>query len=118
MQQVSGLDATFLFLETQNAPMHIGSVGIFDPSTAPGGKVRFKRIIQTVTERAHLAPFLRQRLVEVPFNADFPYWVRDESFDPEFHIRHIALPEPGDWRQLCIQVSRLQARALDRSRPL
>jgi hypothetical protein len=90
MQQVSGLDATFLFLETQNAPMHIGSVGIFDPSTAPDGIVRFKRIIQTVEERAHLAPYLRQRLVEVPFNADFPYWVRDESFDPEFHIRHIA----------------------------
>jgi WS/DGAT/MGAT family acyltransferase len=99
MQQVSGLDATFLFLETQNAPMHIGSVGIFDPSTAPDGIVRFKRIIQTVEERAHLAPYLRQRLVEVPFNADFPYWVRDESFDPEFHIRHIALPKPGDWRQ-------------------
>jgi diacylglycerol O-acyltransferase len=69
-------------------------------------------------ERAHIAPYLRQRIVEVPFNADFPYWVRDESFDPEFHIRHIALPKPGDWRQLCIQVSRLYARALDRSRPL
>jgi WS/DGAT/MGAT family acyltransferase len=118
MQQISGLDASFLFLETQNAPMHIGSVGIFDPSTAPDGIVRFKRIIQTVKERAHLAPYLRQRLVEVPFNADFPYWVKDESFDPEFHIRHIALPKPGDWRQLCIQVARLQARALDRSRPL
>ena len=98
--------------------MHIGSVGIFDPSTAPEGIVRFKRIIQTAMERAHLAPYLRQRLVEVPFNADFPYWVRDESFDPEFHIRHMALPKPGDWRQLCIQVARLQSRALDRSRPL
>jgi WS/DGAT/MGAT family acyltransferase len=118
MQQTSGLDAAFLFMETPNAPMHIGSLGIFDPSTAPGGVVRFKQIIQTVMERAHLAPYLRQRLVEVPFNADFPYWVRDESFDPEFHIRHIALPKPGDWRQLCIQASRLHARALDRSRPL
>jgi WS/DGAT/MGAT family acyltransferase len=118
MQQTSGLDAAFLFLETSNAPMHIASVGIFDPSTAPGGIVRFKRIIKTIEERAHLAPFLRQRLIEVPFNADFPYWVRDESFDPEYHVRHIALPKPGDWRQLCIQVARLQARALDRSRPL
>lgn len=118
MQQLSGLDAALLFTETPNAPMHIGSVGIFDPSTAPDGIVRFKRIIQTAMERAHLAPYLRQRLVEVPFNADFPYWVRDESFDPEFHIRHIALPKPGDWRQLCIQVARLHARALDRARPL
>lgn len=118
MQQLSGLDAALLFTETPNAPMHIGSVGIFDPSTAPDGIVRFKRIIQTAMERAHLAPYLRQRLVEVPFNADFPYWVRDETFDPEFHIRHIALPKPGDWRQLCIQVARLHARALDRARPL
>jgi WS/DGAT/MGAT family acyltransferase len=118
MRQLSGFDAAFLFTETPNAPMHIGSVAIFDPSTAPGGIVRFKRIIQTINERAHLAPYLRERLVEVPFNADFPYWVRDASFDPEFHVRHIALPQPGDWRQLCIQVARLQSRALDRSRPL
>ena len=118
MQQLNGLDSAFLFMETPNAPMHFGSVAIFDPSTAPGGIVRFKRIIQTLEERAHLAPYLRQRLYEVPFNLDFPYWVRDDSFDPEFHIRHIALPKPGDWRQLCIQVARLQSRALDRSRPL
>ena len=118
MKQLNGLDSAFLYMETPNAPMHFGSVAIFDPSTAPGGEVRFKRIIQTLKERAHLAPYLRQRLYEVPFNMDFPYWVRDESFDPEFHIRHIALPKPGDWRQLCIQVARLQSRALDRSRPL
>ena len=118
MQQVSGFDAAFLITETANAPMHIGSVAIFDPSTAPDGVVPIERIIQTIQERAHLAPYIRQRLVEVPFNADFPYWVRDESFDPEFHIRQIALPHPGDWRQLCIQVARLQSRPLDRSRPL
>jgi diacylglycerol O-acyltransferase len=118
MQQLNGLDSAFLFMETPNAPMHFGSVAIFDPSTAPDGVVRFKRIIQTLEERAHLAPYLRQRLYEVPFNMDFPYWVRDESFDPEFHIRHIALPKPGDWRQLCIQIARLHSRALDRSRPL
>lgn len=118
MQQLTGLDASFLYAETKNAPQHIGGLSIWDPSTAPGGVVRFKRIIQTMEERAHLAPYLRQRLYEVPFNADFPFWVKDQSFDAEFHIRHIALPKPGDWRQLCIQVARLNSRALDRSRPL
>jgi WS/DGAT/MGAT family acyltransferase len=118
MQQLNGLDSAFLFMETPNAPMHIGSVAIFDPSTAPEKLVRLKRIIKTLEERAHLAPYLKQRLVEVPFNADFPYWVRDDSFDPEFHIRHLALPKPGDWRQLCIQIARLHSRTLDRSRPL
>ncbi len=118
MQQLTGIDAAFLFGESARSPMHIGSVNIWDPSTAPGGKVRFKRIIQTLTERAHLAPYLRQRLFEVPYNADFPFWVKDDTFDPEFHVRHIALPKPGDWRQLCIMVSRIHARQLDRSRPL
>jgi WS/DGAT/MGAT family acyltransferase len=118
VKQLSGLDAAFLFAETRNAPMHIGGLTIWDPSTAPGGVVRFKRIIQTMVERAHLAPHTRQRLFEVPYNTDFPFWVKDASFDPEFHIRHLALPAPGDWRQLCIQVARLHARPLDRSRPL
>jgi WS/DGAT/MGAT family acyltransferase len=118
MRQLNGFDSAFLFMETPNAPMHIGSVAIFDPSTAPGKIVRLKRIIKTLEERAHLAPYLKQRLVEVPFNADFPYWIRDKSFDPEFHIRHIALPKPGDWRQLCIQIARLHSRPLDRSKPL
>lgn len=118
MQQLNGFDSAFLFMETPNAPMHIGSVAIFDPSTAPGKIVRLKRIIKTLEQRAHLAPYLKQRLLEVPFNADFPYWVRDDSFDPEFHVRHLALPKPGDWRQLCIQIARLHSRPLDRSRPL
>lgn len=118
MQQLSALDASFIFNENPRCPQHIGNLSIFDPTTAPGGKVRFKRIMQDAVERGHLVPYLRQRLVEVPFNADFPYWINEESFEPEFHIRHIALPEPGDWRQLCIQVARIYARPLDRSRPL
>ena len=56
--------------------------------------------------------------MRVPFDLDHPYWVEDESFDLEYHVRHIALPSPGDWRQLCIQVARLHARALDLSKPL
>jgi diacylglycerol O-acyltransferase len=118
MRQLSGIDSLFLYQETPAQPMHVGTLSIFDPSTAADGIVRFKRIIQTMEDRAHLAPYLRERLFEVPFNADFPYWIRDQAFDPEFHIRHIALPKPGDWRQLCIQVARLYARPLDRSRPL
>lgn len=118
MQQLSGLDSAFLYTETPNQPMHIGSLLICDPSTAPGGAVRFKDIIEHFTRAAERIPYMRRRLIEVPFNADFPYWINDASFDPEFHIRHIALPKPGDWRQLCIQVARLHSRALDRNRPL
>jgi diacylglycerol O-acyltransferase len=118
MRQLSGLDASFLYFEMPNAPMHIGSVAIYDPSTAPGGKVRFKEIVANIGARAHLIPSLTSRLVTVPMSADHPYWVADGQYDPEFHIRHMALPQPGDWRQLCILVSRLHARPLDRNRPL
>ncbi|MEO0368605.1 MAG: wax ester/triacylglycerol synthase family O-acyltransferase [Pseudomonadota bacterium] len=118
MKQLSGLDASFLYLETANSPMHIGGLTIYDPSTAPGGAVGFKQIMENTLRRADRVDTLNNVLVEVPLGLDHPYWRSDGPFDPEFHIRHIALPKPGDWRQLCIQVSRLHARPLDRARPL
>ncbi len=118
MEQLSGLDSSFLYFESQRTPMHIGGIAIYDPSTAPGGKVRFKQIIQYIEDRMHRAKSFRQRLVNVPLNLDYPYWIEDPDFDIEFHIRHIALPEPGDWRQLCIQAARLHSRPLDLTKPL
>ncbi|MCB1689030.1 MAG: wax ester/triacylglycerol synthase family O-acyltransferase [Halioglobus sp.] len=118
MKQLTGLDASFLYLETANAPMHISGLSIYDQSTAPGGKVRFKDIIENTNNRLMGLPVMTQKLVNVPMNLDHPYWVTDGAYDPEFHIRHIALPKPGDWRQLCILISRLQARPLDRAHPL
>jgi diacylglycerol O-acyltransferase / wax synthase len=118
MQQLSGQDASFVYMETPSTPMHIGSVGIYDPSTAPGGFVRFKDILQFVESRLGGARPFRQRLVRVPFDLDHPYWIEDPDFDIEYHIRHIALPAPGDWRQLCIQVARLHSRPMDLTKPL
>ena len=78
----------------------------------------FKGILDHIDKRLHEARVFRQRLVRVPFDLDHPYWIEDPDFDLEFHVRHIALPEPGDWRQLCIQVARLVSRPLDLDRPL
>ncbi|MEM1111166.1 MAG: wax ester/triacylglycerol synthase family O-acyltransferase [Pseudomonadota bacterium] len=118
MKQLGILDAAFVNLEQNNTPQHIGGLGIYDPSTAPGGKVRFKQVIAGFERRLDRHPLFRTRLVEVPGGIDRPYWVKDANFDVEFHLRHIALPEPGDWRQLCIQIARLHSRPLDMSRPL
>ncbi len=118
MDQLSGLDASFLYLETGNMPMHIGGLAIYDQSTAPGGAVTFKEILSFFEKRLHKARAFRQRLVNVPMSLDYPYWIEDPDFDLEFHVRHIALPKPGDWRQLCIQTARLHARPLDTNRPL
>ena len=118
MEQLSGLDSAFLYLETPRTPMHIGSIAIYDPSTAPNSFVRFKDILNFIDSRMHLAKSFRRKIANVPLSLDYPYWVDDADFDLEYHVRHIALPQPGDWRQLCIQASRLHSRPLDLSKPL
>lgn len=117
MKQMQGLDAAFVAMESTSGPAHIGSILIYDPSTAPSGFVRFKDILGFIEGRLHMADTMRQKMVKVPFGIDYPYWVQDSSFDIEYHIRHVALPKPGDWRQLCIQAARIFARPLDLSRP-
>lgn len=117
LRQLQGMDSSFVALESPNSPMHIGSVLIYNPATAPGGFVRFKDILQFIGSRMQLSRTMRQRLVRVPFDLDYPYWVEDPDFDLEYHVRHVALPKPGDWRQLCIQAARIHARPLDLNRP-
>ena len=117
MQQLQGMDSSFVALESPNSPMHIGNLLIYNPHTAPGGFVRFKDILQFMESRMQLSKTMRQRLVRVPFDLDYPYWIEDPDFDLEYHVRHVALPKPGDWRQLCIQTARIHARPLDLSRP-
>lgn len=118
MKQLGTLDSAFINLENSATPQHVGGLGIYDPSTAPGGFVRFKEVLSSFEQRLNKLPLFRTRLVQVPGDIDRPYWVEDKNFDVEFHLRHISLPKPGDWRQLWIQAARLHARSLDMSRPL
>jgi diacylglycerol O-acyltransferase len=118
MKQLGILDSAFINLEHPNTPQNIGGLGIYDQSTAPGGAVRFKEVITSFERKLKKLPLFRTRLVQVPGGYDRPYWIKDDKFDMEFHLRHIALPKPGDWRQLCILIARLHARPLDMSRPL
>ena len=117
MQQLTGLDAAFLALETTNSTGHVGGVSILDPKDAPA-PLTLARLTQVLGDRLPLIPVLRRKLLNVPFGLDQPYWVDDPDFDIEYHIREIALPRPGSAAQLTEQVSRLHARPLDRSRPL
>lgn len=118
MRQLSGHDASFLDADTLHANANVTFIQIYDQSTVPGGVLRFKTILSHIQGRLHRSPIFRSRLLRVPLELDEPYWVEDEDFDLEYHVRHIALPRPGDWRQFCIQASRIHARALDLNRPL
>jgi WS/DGAT/MGAT family acyltransferase len=108
----------FLHAEIDGLPQHIGGVSIYDQSTAPGGKVRFKQILAMLESRLHLSPIFRRKLAFVPYGLGRPYWVEDPDFDLEYHVRHIALPKPGDWRQLCILSARLHSVPLRRDKPM
>ena len=118
MEQLSSTDAAYIYAENPKRPMHVTTMTIYDPSTAPQGKVRLKEIMGLFERAVYSVPMFRQRLMEVPMGLDEPYWVEDPDFDIEYHVRHVALPKPGVWRQLYIQIARINARRLDRSRPL
>src|SRR5947208_5454238 len=118
MRQLTSLDAQFLGVETARTYGHVGGLAVYDPSTAPGGTMELGDICRMVSERLHLLPPFRWRLVNVPFGLDLPYWIEDPDFDLDFHIRESAIPPPGDDRKLAETVSRIASRPLDRARPL
>jgi len=117
MRQLNGIDVSFLNMETPTTFGHVSSVTIYDPTDAPGG-AGLEATKEIILERIdQLAPF-RRRLVEVPLGLDLPYWIEDPHFDIDFHVRHHAIPPPGNPEQLAEAVSRIIARPLDRTRPL
>ena len=118
MRQLSPLDTQFLMIESPTTLGHVGSLVKVDPSTADTDTWNVDTVRALIESRLHLAPIFRQRLAEVPFGLTRPYWVDDPYFDLEFHIRELAIPQPGSSAQLGEQVARLHARALDRQRPL
>jgi len=120
MQQLTGLDASFLALESSVSTGHVGGVCLLDPSNAPGGpgSLTLASLTTLLAQRLPLVPVMRRKLLDVPLGLDQPYWIDDPAFDIEYHIREVGLPRPGSDAQLAEQVGRLHARPLDRRRPL
>jgi WS/DGAT/MGAT family acyltransferase len=118
--RLHALDSGFLFAESPTTPLHVGSLSIFegDPLRDVKGRVRIDDITELTAERLDLVPRFRQRLVDVPFGIGRPMWVDDPEFDISHHVRLVALPAPGDDRQLRELCASLHAELLDRSRPL
>ena len=118
MRQLTSLDATFLSIESPTVVGHVCGLAVLDPSTTKSGSLTLEDTRALFEKRMHLLPPFRWRLVQVPFDLDNPYWVEDPDFDIEFHVRELALPAPGDDKQLAEQVARIASRPLDRTRPL
>ena len=118
MKQLTSLDAQFLALEDGRIHGHVSALSLYDPHTAAGRKLDLALVRDLISERLHLMPPFRWRLARVPFGLDHPYWIDDGNPDLDYHVRELALPAPGDQRQLAEQVARIVSRPLDRARPL
>jgi WS/DGAT/MGAT family acyltransferase len=113
MDWMSPMDASFLHLEGPTNPMHIGGVSIFEGPAPP-----FERLEEMVAGKLDLVPRYRQKVRFVPLGIGRPVWVDDPHFNLAYHLRHTALPAPGDDDQLRRTAARIFAQHLDRNKPL
>jgi diacylglycerol O-acyltransferase len=112
-ERLTVLDELFLHLEGPNTHMHVGGVAIFQ-----GPPPDSDAILEMVRERLHRVPRFRQKLATIPFGLGRPVWVDDPHFNLEYHVRHTALPHPGDESKLKRLTARVMSQQLDRSKPL
>jgi diacylglycerol O-acyltransferase / wax synthase len=117
MQRLTGLDASFLYLETSSQPLHVCSIMELDTSTVPGG-YDFRRLREALSLRIKAMPAFREKLADSPLNLDHPVWVDDDNFDVDRHLHRIGLPPPGGRTELSEICGHIASLPLDRRRPL
>ena len=117
MQRLSGLDASFLYLETSDQPMHVCSIMELDTSTMPGGYT-FDRLRDALSLRVKAMPEFREKLANNPLNLDHPVWVDDADFELDRHFHRIGLPAPGGRAEISEICGHIASLPLDRRRPL
>lgn len=117
MQQLGGVDASFLYMETPETPMHVGGLYLYELPPDYTGDF-YENFKAQIASRMHLFPILTRKLVQLPFDIDTPLWVKDDDVDLDYHIRRHTVPKPGRFDQLEELAGRLHSNFLDRSRPL
>ena len=118
MKQLSGLDASFLYLETGSQFGHVSSLSIYERPPDDPDYEPFTAWRDQIERRLPLLEPMRRRLRNVPLGLDHPFWIEDPDFDLDFHVRHTAVAPPGSDEQIGELVARIVGRPLDRSRPL
>jgi len=118
MKQLGTFDAACLYFDKLHAPINASTIWIYQRPRTRGGKSGFKEIFDHIASQIQYLPLLRKKVIRAPGDIDLPWWIDDPRFDLEYHIRHIALPGPGNWQQFCDEVAVLHSRPLDLNRPL
>ena len=117
MRRLSGLDASFLYLETPTQLLHVCGLIVLKPDSVPGG-YSFETMKDEMERRVSAVPEFTQKLRHVPLDLDHPVWVEDEHFDIDRHVHRIAVPAPGEDVELGELCGHLAGVPLDRTRPL
>ncbi|MCW2793030.1 MAG: Diacylglycerol O-acyltransferase, partial [Nocardioides sp.] len=117
MDRLSGLDASFLYLETQEQLLHVCGLIVLDPGTMPDG-YSFDEMRSEIGRRVGDVTEFTRKLRKVPLGLDHPIWVKDTHFDIDRHVHRLALPSPGGYAELNDLAGHLAGLPLDRSRPL
>jgi len=113
LDRLTAVDASFLHQEGPHSHMHIGGLTILE-----GPPPAMEEVLEQIRQRLHLVPRYRHKLAFTALDSGRPVWVDDPSFNLEYHVRHSALPTPGDWDQLRNLTARIFSQGLDRSKPL
>jgi WS/DGAT/MGAT family acyltransferase len=117
VKQLSGLDAAFIYAETQTTPMNVVATVVIDRGEPPEA-LRYEQIVERLTKRLPRLPLFRKKLLEMPLGLDHPVWIEDPDFQLEDHLLRVVAPPPGTRRELAQVVARAAATRLERSRPL
>ncbi|RZU31191.1 diacylglycerol O-acyltransferase [Blastococcus saxobsidens] len=113
MDRMSALDSGFYFAESENTPMHVGSVAVFE-----GPAPTYGDVVRLLLSKLPLVPRYRQRVRQVPLQLGRPMWVDDPHFQILYHVRHTAVPSPGSDEQLRNLAGRVLGQRLDTAKPL
>lgn len=117
MKPLSAVDASFLYMEQSNMPMHVGGLHLFNyPEGA--GEDWLQQVLSGLEDASRVQPPFNRKLAQPLWRGRFPHWVKDNELDLDYHVRHSALPRPGRYRELFALISRLHSTQLHRDRPL
>ena len=118
MQQLDSTETSYIELDAPGKPQHISAILLYDQAELAHKPFQYREVLDAFARNLHKSACFHRRLQRVPLDLDYPYWVADDNFDLDYHVRHIALPQPGDWSQLRRIAAKLHATPLDMSRPL
>jgi diacylglycerol O-acyltransferase / wax synthase len=114
---LSGLDASFLYLETAEQPMHVASVCVYEVPVKQRRSFA-ETVRKHLLSRMHLAPIFTNVLAYAPYDLGHPHWDHVDNVDMDYHVPRITIPKPGTMRQLETAVAKEHSKIMDRSRPL